>query len=204
LAYDYSNDTPRERELIPSGTICTVVLHIRSGNAGEDGLLKRSKDGGCEMLDLEFTVVDGPHAKRKFWEYWVLDGIRSEHQDIARTSRGKLRQVLESSSGIKPNDMSPEARVARTVAIRDFEGKTFVVKIGIERGKDKNDGTGEKWSDKNYIDRIITPDQKDWHPSEQPPPFDDSGTAGAAPTSTPTSTPATTPAVPVAKPDWAA
>jgi hypothetical protein len=48
-------------------------MRIRPGGAGEDGLLKRSKDGSCEMLDPELTVVDGPYAHRKFWQNFVLE-----------------------------------------------------------------------------------------------------------------------------------
>ena len=43
MAYDYTNrPRPRGIELIPQGTIATVQLTIRAGEAGEDGLLKRS------------------------------------------------------------------------------------------------------------------------------------------------------------------
>ena len=54
-------------------------------------MLKRSKDGGCEMLDLEFVVVDGPHAKRKFWEHLVLSGTTDGHAKAAEITRGMLR-----------------------------------------------------------------------------------------------------------------
>ena len=52
MAFDYT-DAPEQRgtELIPADTVATVQLTIRPGGAGEGGLLKRSKDGGCEMLD---------------------------------------------------------------------------------------------------------------------------------------------------------
>ena len=44
--YDYSDaPPPRDIELIPHGTILTLILHLRAGGVGEDGLLKRSKDG---------------------------------------------------------------------------------------------------------------------------------------------------------------
>ena len=63
MAYDYTEAPPqREIELIPHGTVATVSLKIRAGGAGEGGLLKRSAKGDCEMLDLEFAVVDGPYV----------------------------------------------------------------------------------------------------------------------------------------------
>jgi hypothetical protein len=197
VAYDYS-DAPRERELIPGGTIVTCVLHIRPGNAGENGMLKRNKEGTCEMLDLEFTVASGEYAKRKVWEYWVLSGTTSGHEEAATISRGRLRQVLESALGIRPDDMSPEARAARTVGLEQFDGMNFVARIGVEnaRPKDKNNPTGETWPAKNTIAAIITPDKREWQAVEQPPPFNGSGGAAASPQSAP-------PALPVNKPDWA-
>jgi hypothetical protein len=102
MAYDYSDaPPPRDVELIPHNTLANVQMRIRPGNAGEGGLLKRSKDGSCEMLDVEFVVVDGPHAKRKFWENMILDGTTDGHAKAAEISRGKLRSILESSRGIK-------------------------------------------------------------------------------------------------------
>jgi hypothetical protein len=46
------------------------------------------------------------------------------------------------------------------------EGRT---KIGIEKGRPKNDGTGESYPDRNTIAAVITPDRKDWHTVEQVP-----------------------------------
>ena len=109
MSFDYS-DAPEQRgDLIPPNTIATLQLKIHPGNAGEGGLLTRSKDGGCEMLDLELTVVDGPHIKRKLWERMVLNGTTRGHE-ASDISRGKLRAILESARGIKPDDMGEEAR----------------------------------------------------------------------------------------------
>jgi len=92
--------------------------------------------------------------------------------------------------------MSAQARAARTVDYKDFEGMTFIGKIGVEKGKPKNDGSGESWPDKNILAAVITPDKKEWHPSEQPPPFNGGG--GGAPSSAPSS-----PAAPIGRPEWA-
>ena len=109
--FDYSNaPDQRSDELIPAGTIATLQLHIRPGNASEGGLLTRSRDGACEMLDCEFTVVEGPHMKRKLWERMVLSGTTAGHEMAVGISRGKLRAMLESGRNIKPDDMSEQAR----------------------------------------------------------------------------------------------
>jgi hypothetical protein len=189
--FDYS-DAPDQRgdDLIPAGTVATLQMKIRPGNAGEGGLLTHSKNGECEMLDLEFTVVDGPHTKRKVWANWVLSGTTAGHETAAEISRGRLRAVLESARGVKPDDMSDEARKKRTAELSDFDGMRFVARIGIEKGKAKDNGTGENYPDRNTIAMIITPDKKGWHTVEQAPPGPKSpGPAGA---------PAT-----ISKPAWA-
>src|SRR5262249_51485550 len=130
MAFDYSEaPPPRDYETILHGTVATVELRIRPGNAGEGGLLKRSRDGGCEMLDLELVVVDGLYTKRKFWERMILVGTTDGHGKAAEMSRGRLRAILESARGIKPDDMSPAARSARTVELKEFDGVRFVARI---------------------------------------------------------------------------
>src|SRR5262249_39292767 len=147
-------------------------LHIEPGNAGEDGLLTRSKDGGCEMLVAEFTVIDGLYKGRKIWERMILVGSTPGHAQAIDFSRGTLKAILDATRRLKPDDMSDAARAARTVGLRDFEGATFLAKLGIEKGGSKNDGSGENWSDKNTLAMVITNDKKEWRPIDQPPPFE--------------------------------
>ena len=193
MPYDYTDaPPPRDMELIPHGTIATLVLHIRPGGVGEDGMLKRSKAGDAEMLDIEFIVADGPHKDRKFWEYWILDGTKDGHAKSAEINRGTLKTILDSAFGLKPDDVSLQARAARTVSLKQFDSMSFVGKIGIEKGRPKNDGTGENWSDKNILAAVVTPDKKEWHPVTQPPPFNGGSTA-----------PPSTAAPPIERPGWA-
>jgi hypothetical protein len=201
MPYDYTDAPPPQFDLIPHGTVATVVLHIRAGNAGEDGMLKRSKDGGCEMLDCEFVVADGPHKGRKFWENLILDGTTEGHTKSIGINRGTLKAILDSALGLKPDDLSPQARAARTVSLRQFEGMTFIAKIGVEKGGAKKDKsgkeTGEYWADSNILAGVITRDKKEWHPVEQPPPFNGSGGSASSATPPPSSAP------PIARPGWA-
>jgi hypothetical protein len=199
MPYDYTDAPPPPKiELIPANTTATVVLRIRRGNAGEDGVLKRSKDGGCEMLDCEFVLADGPHKGRKFWEYLIIQGTTDGQAQVAEGSKRTLKAILDSALGLKPDDVSPEARAARTVSIKQFEGMTFIAKIGIEEGKSKNDGSGDSWPDKNILAGVITPDRKEWHPVEQPPPFDGGGDGAPSVAPTPPSS-----APLVVRPPWA-
>ena len=198
MPYDYSNaPAPRgDFEPIPAGTIAIVSLHIRAGNAGEDGLLTRSQDGGCEMLTVELTVVDGTYKGRKIWERWILVGTTPGHAQAADISRGTLKAILDATRGLKPDDMSDAARAARTVELKDFESATFLAKIGIEKGGPIKDKPGEFWPDKNTLAMVITNDKKEWRPIDQPPPFEGS-------TSTSSNSGGAASSLPVERPSWA-
>jgi hypothetical protein len=201
MPYDYSSaPPPRDLDLIPHGTVATVVIHIRPGGAGEDGLLKRSKAGDCEMLDIEYVVVDGPFARRKFWENQIIVGSTSGQKDMAETYRGTRKAILQSARGIKDGDQSPQARTAYMADLKDFDGLMFIAKIGVEKGKPRNDG--ENYADKNTLAAVITPDKAGWHAVTQAPPFNGSGggNGGAAPPGSPPP-PAGNP--PITPPDWA-
>jgi hypothetical protein len=58
----------RSFSVIPDGTIAVVQLNIRPGNAGENGLLKRTQKGDAEGLDSELTVVEESVTKNE----WLL------------------------------------------------------------------------------------------------------------------------------------
>jgi hypothetical protein len=157
------NNAPEQREggLIPEETIAVVHMTIRPGNAGEGGWLKRSKDGSSNGIDAEFTVVEGQHAKRKFWKLFTVEGSTEGHAKAAEISASQLRAILESARGVRPDDDSDAAKAARRVSSwGDFDGIRFVAKIGIEPGKDG-------YKPKNTLDAAITPDRKAWVKVEQ-------------------------------------
>jgi hypothetical protein len=202
MPHDYSTaPPPRELDLIPHGTIATVQMRIRAGGAGNDGLLKRSKDGTCEMLYIEYVVIDGPYARRKFWENQIIVGSTPGQKDMAESYRGMRKAILQSARGIKEGDQSPQARAAYLADLKDFDNLNFIAKIGIEKGKPKNDGSGENYSDRNILATVITPDRKEWHPVVQAPPFDPNGGGGGAAPSSPGSPPPIDP--PITPPKWA-
>ena len=185
-AFDYNTaDGQRDLDVIPNGTIAVVQLNIRAGDAGEDGLLKRSKNGEAEGLDCVFIVVEGPHAKRKFFNFAVLSGTTDGHAQAADITRSRLRAILESARGVKPTDVSEAAKKARIAEYRDFDGIRFLAKIGVEPAK------GE-YKAKNTLASVITPDQKEWRPIEQI----EQSPAHATPTAAPASKA-------IIKPAWA-
>lgn len=162
MVYDFNGaETQREGSLIPEDTIAVVHLTVRPGNAGDGGWLKRSKTGDSQALDCEFTVVEGNFAKRKFWSLFTVEGTTEGHAKAAEISASRLRGILESARGIRPDDESDAAKNARRVnSWGDFDGLRFVAKIGIEKGKDG-------YKDKNSLAAVVTPDKKDWTKVEQ-------------------------------------
>jgi hypothetical protein len=190
--HDFNNaEAQREFSAIPDGTICVLHMTVRSGNAGEGGWLRRSKDGASEGLDAEFTVVAGPYAKRKLWTLFTLSGPTDGHLTAGRISASKLRAILESARGIKPSDQSETAVKARSVgSFGEFDGLRFMARIGVEPAQGN-------YKAKNEIDHVITPDDKRWHPVEQVPAQPKSPGNAAKPTA------ASAPVAQIGRPAWA-
>src|SRR5215831_16160133 len=193
--YDYTDAPPSKFEpKIPEGTKTNLAIHIKPGGVGEDGMLTASSDGGCEMLAVVLTALDGAYKGEKFPEWWVLNGTTDGHAKAREITLRKLKAIIDSAFGLDPNDKSPEARARRTISLGQLEGMAFMAEIGIEKG------SGD-YSDKNIVAAVITKDKKDWHPVEQPPPFNGGG--GGASSSTPpqSAPPQSTP--PIQRPGWA-
>jgi hypothetical protein len=195
MPYDYTDAPPPPPELIPLDTVVDLSIHIRPGGVGEDEMLKRNKDGTCEMLDCEFVVLSGQYKGRRFWNNFIINGTTDGQKSMAATHRLLLKAILDSAYGLDPSDVSAEARAARTVGIKAFQGMVFIGKIGQEKGGPN--GKGGVYADKNVLDSVITKDKKDWHPVEQPPPFNGGGGGGGA------APPSAAPAAPVKRPGWA-
>ena len=173
-------------DVMPAGTVATLRLTVRPGQAGDGGWLRHSKDGQSEALDCEFVVLDGEFAKRKFWGLFTLSGTSEGHAEAARISHARLRAILESARGVHPDDKSEAARKAREVtSYGDFDGLVFIGKLGVEPAKNG-------YPAKNTLLEAITPDRPDWHSVEQAP----KAATGATATK-PVSAPA------IKRPQWA-
>lgn len=153
--------TQRAGDLIPDGTVVPVHMSVRPGGAGPDGWLKLTKMGDAEMLDCEFTVTEGPHAKRKFWSNMMVSGATDGQLKAADISKARLRAILESARGVNPSDESEKAVAARRVSSwEDFDGVRFVAIVSVEKGKDG-------YADKNGLKAVVTPDSNKWAQLEQ-------------------------------------
>lgn len=145
-------------------------------------------------------MVDGEYAKRKFWTLFTLGGADDGHAKAAEINRGKLRAILESANGIRPDDDSDAAQQARrTTSYGDFNNMHFVGRIGVEPPQNG-------YKAKNTLEKVITPDLVGWHPVAQIDKPAPSAAPAAAATPAPTSSvaPRAAPATTIKRPDWAA
>ncbi len=154
---DY-NDASQNPNLIPKGTIAKVRLTIRPGgfddpSQGWTGGYATRGSTGAVYLNGEFTVLEGPYAKRKIF---TLIGLYSpKGPEWAGMGRSFLRGMLNSARGISDKDVSPQAQAARRIgSFAELDGLEFVAKI--EHGTDAGGET------KNEIRMAVTPDHRDY------------------------------------------
>lgn len=195
MSFDFNGaEKQRSGDLIPDNEICPVHMTVRPGGSGDGGWLKRNKDGNCLMLDCEFTVLEGPFTRRKFWTLLTVEGETEGQIKAVDITRSRLRAALESARGINPTDESDAAVAGRRVkGYGDFDGLRFVAVVGLEKGKDG-------YKDKNNLKAIVTPDRKDWTRLDQA--NKPKGAAASGPAQTAKPTQAVKPAA-SGKPNWA-
>ena len=88
------------------------------------------------MLDAEFTVTEGPHIRRKFWQTLTVSGGKVDENGVsigARITKSTLRAMIDSALGLDPEDMSEATKAKRILrGFADLSGITFVAKIKVE------------------------------------------------------------------------
>jgi hypothetical protein len=186
---------------IPAGTLVELVMKIKAGNIGIDGLCKRSSKGDSEGLDTEYIIRAGEYDKRKLYAFHLLDGVTSGHAKAGEITRSLLRAIFEAVHAIDPNDNSPETTSRRASAsLADFNGATFLAELAIEKGGQKPDGGS--YPDKNVISKVLRPGDKGYRKLDQPPPAPIERSGPPPATNTTNGAPAVAPTA-IAKPDWA-
>ena len=149
--FDFNDAAPQTSgDLIPAKTYAKVIANIRPGKGQSDMWITKS-ESGFEYLNMEFTIVSAPMAKRKIFQNAGIGGVTDGHEKAANITRSFIRSMLESARGIDPKDESEKAQKARRIqSWGDLVELEFAVEIGIEKGKDGYD-------DKNKIARVLTP-----------------------------------------------
>lgn len=154
------NDAQSNSNVIPKGTLAKVRLTLRPGGYDDPsqgwtgGYAKRGSTGSV-YLDAEYTVLEGPYAKRKIWS---LIGLYSPNgPNWANMGRSLVRGILNSSRGLSDKDNSPEAQARRRInGFADLDGLEFVARIDV--------GTDTNGEDKNEIKSAVMPDHRDYAP----------------------------------------
>lgn len=166
--FDLNDVEPqRSGELIPDGTFAKVTMTLRPGGVDapteiDKGLLKASTAPGSDVLslDCEFTVTEGPHARRKFWQTFTVAGGKVDDKGASigwSISKRIFRSMVDSALGLDPEDMSEPAKQQRQLrGLADLGGITFVAKIAIEPNSDP------RYPDLNKLDHPVLPNEKEW------------------------------------------
>jgi hypothetical protein len=166
--YDLNDaELPRGSDLIPDGTFAMVTGVIRPGGLdgqgeADRGLLKAGKTPGSDvlLLDFEFTVAAGPHAKRKFWQNYTVAGGKVDEHGVSiggKISMGTFRMMVDSALGLDPQDKSEAAKAKRVLrGLADLSGITFAAKIRVEPANDPRYGAS------NRLDRVVLPGEPEY------------------------------------------
>ncbi len=168
MSFDMNDAEPQKSgEIIPDGTFAKVCLTIRKGGTNGESeidkeLLKASSSPGSDvlMLDCEFTVAEGPHARRKFWQMLTVSGGKVDEKGVSigwKITKSTIRAMIDSALGLNPEDMSEVTKAKRILrGFADLNGITFVAKIRIELSSDL------RYGDSNKLDRVILPTEPEW------------------------------------------
>lgn len=152
------NDAKQNANLIPKGTLAKVRLTIRPGGFDDQsqgwigGYATRGVTGSV-YLNAEYTVLEGPYAKRKVFS--MIGLYSAKGPEWANMGRSLVRGILNSARGLSDKDNSPQAQQARRISgFVDLDGVEFVARIDV--GADTNG------DEKNDIRSAVTPDHKEY------------------------------------------
>jgi hypothetical protein len=159
---DAQPQMPPVGELIPDGTFARVAMTIRPGGLNgatpaDAGVLKASHSSDAKLLDCEFTVVEGPYARRKFWQTFTVAGGKVDEKGQSRgwnIAKSAFRAMIDSALGLNPKDESADAKRKRVIeGLKQLDGITFVARIMIEPASNPN------YKDANKLANVVTPDE---------------------------------------------
>ena len=159
---DAQPQLPPVGELIPDGSFARVRMTIRPGGLNgatpaDAGLLKASNASDAKLLDCEFTVVEGPFARRKFWQTFTVAGGKLDEKGQSRgwnIAKSAFRAMIDSALGLNPKDESAAAKQKRVIqGLRQLDGIVFVARIMVEPASNPN------YKDANKLANVVTPDE---------------------------------------------
>jgi hypothetical protein len=130
---------------------------LNGATPADAGLLKSSSASDAKLLDCEFTVVEGPFARRKFWQTFTVAGGKLDEKGQSRgwnIAKSAFRAMIDSALGLNPKDESAAARERRVIqGLRQLDGIVFVARIMVEPASNPN------YKDANKLANVVTPDE---------------------------------------------
>lgn len=171
------NDAPEQKTfgVIPDGTFVKLKGKLRPGQFTpswaeplDANLFKEANaPSDAVMLDWEFTVMHGEHARSNIWTLMTVEGGKRDEQGASKAgniTKTNLRAMLDSGLGLDPKDMSDAAKAKRRMrGYSDFNGIEFAARLTIEPGQAKPDGSGF-YPDKNKVEHIVVPGEPEYVP----------------------------------------
>jgi hypothetical protein len=163
MSYDLNDAAPQMApmgELIPDGTFAKVTMKLRPGGTNgatemDAGLLKSSAHSDAKMLDCEFTVTEGPFARRKFWQNFTVAGGKLDEKGQSKgwnISKSSFRAMVDSALGLDPKDVSQAAKDKRVIGgLKQLDGITFAARIMVESSDNPN------YRDSNKLANVVLP-----------------------------------------------
>ena len=168
--YDLNDAQPQMGpmgELIPDGTFAKLKMTIRPGGVNgstpmDAGVLKQSQSSDARMLDCEFTVMEGPFARRKFWQNFTVAGGKLDEKGQSKgwnISKSAFRAMVDSALGLDPKDMSQAAMQKRVIqGLKQLDGIVFVARIMVEPA------AGPQYRDANRLANVVLPGEAQYTP----------------------------------------
>jgi len=168
--YDLNDAQPQMGpmgELIPDGTFAKLKMTIRPGGVNgstpmDAGILKQSQSSDARMLDCEFTVMEGPFARRKFWQNFTVAGGKLDEKGQSKgwnISKSAFRAMVDSAIGLDPKDMSQAAMQKRVIqGLKQLDGIVFAARIMVEPA------TGPQYRDANRLANVVLPGEAQYTP----------------------------------------
>lgn len=163
MNYDLNDAQPQMAplgDLIPDGTFAKIRMTIRPGGVNgsapmDAGLLEASQSSDAKMLDCEFTVTEGPYARRKFWQNFTVAGGKLDEKGVSKgwnISKSVIRAMIDSALGLDPQDMSSAAKQKRVIqGLKQLDGIVFTARIMVEPA------SNPQYKDVNKIANVVLP-----------------------------------------------
>ncbi len=168
MTFDLNDaEPPKSNDLIPDGTFAKVTMVFRDGTVdGESeldrNLLRHSNATGSDVLliDAEFTVAEGPFARRKFWQTFTVAGGKLDDAGVSigwKITKSTFRAIMDSALGLDPKDDSPAAKDKRVIqGLSQLSGLTFISKIKVEASRNPSFGNSNK------LERVVVSTEPEW------------------------------------------